>query len=62
MKDYIPFEGSMKDRIPSDPTIWLEHLLDVNARSQFSSEQKIIIASGLRKILEQLGSSVPTTR
>lgn len=44
------------------PIKWMERLLDVNARSDFTSAQKIVIAAGLRTILKQLGSDVATVR
>lgn len=50
----------MNDR--PDPITWLERLLDLNRRSDFTSEQKIIIAQALRTALKQLGVDMPTTR
>jgi hypothetical protein len=46
----------------ADPVKWLERLLEVNAASNFTSEQKIAIASALRGLMKQFGADVPTTR
>jgi hypothetical protein len=44
------------------PLQWLERLLDVNADSDFTSEQKIIIARKLREAIKELGGNVASTR
>jgi hypothetical protein len=43
-----------------DPVKWLQRLLDVNAASDFTSEQKIAIASALRRLMRELGANVLT--
>lgn len=45
-----------------NPIKWLERLLEVNAASDFTSEQKITIAAALRGLMRQLGADVPTVR
>jgi hypothetical protein len=44
-----------------DPVKWLERLVDVNARSDFTSEQKIAIAASLRALMQRFGANIPTT-
>lgn len=44
-----------------DPIKWLERLLLVNERSDFTSEQKIIIASAIRTLMKQLGANILST-
>lgn len=50
----------MTDR--PDPIKWLDRLLLVNERSDFTSEQKVAIASALRTLLKQFGANVLTTK
>lgn len=50
-----------KSKERPDPVPWLERLCEVNAKSDFTSEQKIIINSHLKKALQELGAEVPTT-
>lgn len=45
-----------------DPVKWLERLLDVNASSDFTSEQKIAIAAALRTAIVQCGGQVLSAR
>lgn len=41
-------------RIPFDPVKWVENLMDVAAKSDFSYDQKEFIASHLEKLKDDL--------
>lgn len=45
-----------------DPLLWLERLLEVNAKSDFTAEQKIVIASAIRTAMQKLGAHVLSVR
>lgn len=56
----MPHKGNMVMR--PDPIKWLEALLSINQRSDYTSEQKIVIARALRSAMKELGAEVASVR
>lgn len=50
----------MQDHIGFDPVKWIDRLMDVNERSQFTPRQQATIAAGLMKIRGELERSEPS--